>query len=461
MKRNLLLILVLLLIVSACSQEPEQTPPPEEMHASSTFTAVPPTDTLEPTATATQEPTITPTQEPTLTPTPRPTFSPETITVPAGEPVKIAYLLWETHPLGLDEIRAVEIAVADFGSEIHGHPIELTGLNSECNEFAGQQGAKLLMQDKSILGVIGASCSVPSFKAAEVISENNRVLISPSATNPDLTAFDTHESGFLRTAPNDLVQIEAAAKYAYNQLGAKTMAVVRGENARFQRLYSQTLCDSFSELGGECVADIPKTDGSTYVTPIINSIVSADPDAVYFLGWNLKEGAAFLKAANASEELSETALFLWGETYNRADFLREAGEDAVGAYVSRTSYDIDQGSASYQTFLASFRERYGEDPQNIYHPYAYDATMLLLTAISENAVPQDDGSLMVDPLAIRETLYSKVGFQGISGYISCSEQGDCLSTAYAFVYEFVSGDPATFNPGPADLLSSNPVRVWP
>ena len=457
MKKKIALILVILLLLSACSQGQEQEPPPEAPAAKDTEVAQ--ADT--PVPSDTPEPTITPTEVPTNTPTPRPTFSPETISIPAGDPVHIAYLLWDTNSIGLDAVRGVEIAVTDFGAEILDHPIELTGLNSECNEFAGQQGASMLMQDKSIIGVIGTTCSIPALKAAPIISENNRILISPSNTSPDLTGPDTHSVGFARTAPNDLVQIKAVAHHAYDILGARKMAIVRGEINPYQRLYASTLCEYFGELGGECVLEFAKYAGNTYMAPIINDLVDAEADAIYFLGWDFKEAAAFLEAVNSAEELTNTAIYLWGQVYNQPGLLEETGDEAIGVYVSATSYDIDWGSDQYQFYLSTHQNNYGVEPQNIYHPYAYDAATLLLKAIAEAAVLEDDGSLMVDPLAVRDVMYNKVEFQGLSGVISCSPLGDCLSTAEGKVYEFLSGDPSTFNPGPADLLSSNPVQVWP
>jgi len=460
-KFNPILTLILFcILLSACG------PSPEEHAATAAATNTPEptftprsTDILIPTETP--EPTITPTKAPTITPTPRPTFSPETIAIPAGESVKIAYLLWDSNPYGVDQVRGVEIAIADFGSEIQGHPVELTGLNSECNEFAGQQGALKLMQDKSILGIIGTTCSIPAFKAAPIVSENNRVMISPSNSNAELTTADTHSLGFARTVPSDLVQFKAVGNVAFDILGARKMAIIRGETSRLNRLYSIALCEYFTELGGECVLDYPRFEGSTYFTPIINDLIDVEADAIYFLGHNFEEAAAFLAAVKASEGLNDAAVFLYGWVYSKPELLEEAGEDAVGAYISVISYEIDTGTNHYQAFLSTYKTDYGEEPINIYHPYAYDATTLLLKAISEVAVPGDDGSLIVDPLAVRDAMYNKVEFQGLSGYISCSPLGDCLSTASGKVYRIINGDPTTFNPGPADLLSSNPVQVWP
>jgi branched-chain amino acid transport system substrate-binding protein len=194
--------------------------------------------------------------------------------------------------------------------------------------------------------------------------------------------------------------------------------------------------------------------------PAVNNLVEAAPDAIYFMSWDFEAGAAFLSEVKATPALENAALFVW-EGCLTPDFLGQAGDNALGVYVTRTSYEFDQGTGSYQAFLDIYRSNYGEEPISIYHPYAYDAATLLLKAIAQAAVQSEDGTLMVDPLAVREALYVVGEFTGLTGVISCSSFGDCASSAEGLVYEFTSGDPSTFNPGPADLLSSNPAQVWP
>jgi branched-chain amino acid transport system substrate-binding protein len=201
-------------------------------------------------------------------------------------------------------------------------------------------------------------------------------------------------------------------------------------------------------------------DGSTYMAPIINSLVEADPDAIYFMGGGIQEGAAFLSEASTTPGLEDAALFFW-DRYNNADFLQQAGENVLGVYVSVTSYDFDQTANAYQTFLNTYHSNYGEGPLSLYHAYTYDAATLLLMAIAQVAVQGEDGSLMIDPLAVRDALYALNEFSGLTGLISCSQFGDCATSKIGKVYEFTSGDPGTFNPGPADSLSSNPSQVWP
>ena len=455
-----LALLLFCILLSACGPSPEEqaaTSAALTVAAATSTPTVTPTSTTIPTSTPT--PTITLTPTPTETPTITPTFSPETLNIPAGAPLSIGYLLWETNQLGIDSIRAIEIAISDFG-EIFGHPIDLTGLDSECHAFAGLRGAEILMQDETIIGIIGTTCSGAGLQAAPIISENNRVILSPSNTSPELTSSDSHFAGYFRTAPNDLVQIKAAAQYSIDELGAQRLAIVRSATDLYQRLYSSAFCEEFTDLGGECVLDKAINFGDTFMPSLITGLVDAGPDVIYFMGYDYEEGAAFLSETKKNPGLDGTALILW-ESYNGHDFLQVVGEEAVGVYVTATSYEIDRESDIYQSFLLTYKEVYSEEPTSVYHPYAYDAATLLLKAIALVAVPGDDGSLMVDPLAVRDALYGKVEFQGLSGFISCSQLGDCLPNANGKVYQFLSGDPSTFNPGPADLLSSNPAQVWP
>ncbi len=484
MKKILILILVTLFLLNACSQTSEKPPSPGQSDSPSditnlpqqspdpTKTDVPPTDTAVPTETpapthtntavpsVTPVPTHTNTPIPTNTPTVTPTFSPHTLSFAPGEPLKIGYLLWETHPFGIDTLRGIEIAISDFGGEILGHPIELTGFNSECNELAAQRGAQILIQDDSVIGILGTTCSGGALRAAPIVTDGSRVLISPSNSSPELTAPDSHAVGYFRTAPNDIFQVKAAAQYAYNELGKRRLATVYVASDKFQKLQSNALCEVFTESGGECVLERTMETGSAYMAPIINSLVEASPHAIYFMNGDFAAGAAFLSEARTTPGLENSAFFVW-EGYMSPDFLQQAGDHALGVYVTTTSYDIDQEAEIYQTFLDTYRSNYGEDPISVYHPYAYDATTLLLKAISQAAVQSEDESLMVDPLAVRDALYVLNEYNGLSGLISCSPLGDCANSTEGKVYEFTSGDPTTFNPGPSDLLSSNPAQVWP
>ena len=75
-------------------------------------------------------------------------------------------------------------------------------------------------------------------------------------------------------------------------------------------------------------------------------------------------------------------------------------------------------------FLATYEEAYGEVPASQFWAHAYDATALLLDAISA-ASWIEDGNLMIDRQGIRDHLNSVSGYSGIIGTINCDDFGDC------------------------------------
>jgi branched-chain amino acid transport system substrate-binding protein len=296
-------------------------------------------------------------------------------------------------------------------------------------------------------------------RAAPIVTDGGRVMISPANTIPELTVPEDRAEGYFRTAPNDLYQVIAVAQYAYHDLGVRKFAIVYTAGEKILQLVSETFCDEFIALGGECVLQRSSEAGNIYMQPVVNSLIDTTAEAVFFIGWENEVADALITAMKETPELVDLPVFLW-QAYFTPDFLAASGENAIGVYVAATSLEIEHTDA-YNVFLETYQNKYGEEPVSEFHPYAYDAAKLLLTAIEQVAVQGEDGSLMVDPLAVREALYILNDVQGLTGLISCSSYGDCASRSEGKVFEFTSGDPGTFNPGPGDMLSSNPSQVWP
>ena len=471
----LISILLLAYMTFGCSQtpSPESAAPVEQVSQSQPATEVPtgiptytsvPTDTIVPPTdtpvppTNTPLPTNTPTE--TLTPSITPTFSPQTLNFPAGAAVKIGTLLWESNEIGVDSLRGIELAVRDFGGEILSHPIELLSYDEECNELAGQRGSQLLALDDTVVGVIGTTCSRAALIAAKAISDKGKVIISPSNSNPEYTAPDSHQGGYFRTFPNDIQALNATTQYTFTELGSRRLANLYIANDKIQTLWSRHICQLFQDIGGECVLERAVLPGTTFWEPVINSLLEAEPDLIHLTFWDNKDAGALVTAIRNTTDLAEIPIAVW-EGLNNPGFLAEAGENAVGIYVSTTNAEYNKDTLAYQTLFQDYQAMFNEEPVSIFHAYAYDATSLLLKAISQVAVLHEDGSLSIDPLAIRDVLYATVDYSGATGYLTCSPYGDCSAVQGGKLYQFTSGNPDTFNPGPADLLSSNPSQVWP
>jgi len=179
------------------------------------------------------------------------------VEVAEGDTINIAGMLSASGPvafLGEDSQGGIEIAIAER-SEIMGYELNLTIEDSTCNAEGGQTAAQKVAADPSIVGVVGTNCSGAAAAALPVLSEAGLVLISPSNTSPWLTNPDPDDGGlwapgYYRTAHNDLFQGAIAAAYAYNELGARTIATVHDGDPYTDGLQG-AFADAFVELGGE------------------------------------------------------------------------------------------------------------------------------------------------------------------------------------------------------------------
>jgi branched-chain amino acid transport system substrate-binding protein len=98
-------------------------------------------------------------------------------------------------------------------------------------------------------------------------------------------------------------------------------------------------------------------------------------------------------------------------------------------YISGPNLAFD--NPVYDHFLEVHMEKYGEDPLSVFHAHAYDGTMMLLAAIEEVAVQEEDGTLHIGRQALRDALYATSDFEGITGTLNCDEYGDCADPEIA------------------------------
>ncbi|MCY4650148.1 MAG: hypothetical protein OXC98_07245, partial [bacterium] len=84
---------------------------------------------------------------------------------------------------------------------------------------------------------------------------------------------------------------------------------------------------------------------------------------------------------------------------------------------------------------------YGEGPAAPFWAHGYDATTMLLDAITAASYVSEDGSLMVDRQGVRQYLDNVRNYQGLIGVIGCDDFGDCGSGKITVVHHASSDDP--------------------
>jgi len=381
--------------------------------------------------------------QPGPSPTPAgPAFQPPkdeigVVEIKPGEPIVLAGALVIAGPdasLGTDSMRGIEIAIDDLGGELLGHKIELIKEDTGCNPEGGQAAATKLAANPKLVAIVGTSCSSEARVMAPVINDAGMVMVSPSNTAPDLTDPAKHVEAYLRTAHNDKVQGKVAAEFAFNYLKVKKAATIHDGSLYAEQL-ANVFAEEFKKLGGEVVAQEAVGPDDTDMRPVLTRIATQQPDIIYYPIFT-KAGGFVTRQAKEIRGLENTKL-MGADGLFSPDFVEAAGEAAVGMYLS--SPDVTAFGSAYQDFVAKYEKKYGEKPISIFHAHAYDATMMIAEAIKKVAVQGPDGTLYIPRKALRQALYETKNFQGLTGNLTCDQNGDCADPKIA-VYEIVSAD---------------------
>lgn len=350
------------------------------------------------------------------------------IEVAEGEPIKIASLQvisGANASLGTDQVRAIEMAIADKG-EVLGHEIELAFNEDDlCNAEGGQAGATRIVADPDVVAVIGTSCSGAGVPASAVVSDAGRVLFSGSNTSPILTsdlagnvAAEYHE-GYFRTAHNDAIQGAAAAKFVFDELGLTKVATINDGDPYTAGL-TGAFEVAFEDLGGEIVVSTAVTADQTDMRPVLTEIAAAEAELIFF---PIFQPAGDFIAEQALEVSGLEDVVLMGADGLLSDTFVTLPQ-SEGMYFSGPQTPT---TPEYAEFVAAYEEEYGEAPIASFHAHTYDATMMVFTAI-ENIAQESDGTLTIDLQALRDELH-EITYEGLTGTLKCDEFGDCASPA--------------------------------
>lgn len=378
------------------------------------------------------------------------------VTLAKDDPLRIAWLFVVSGPdasLGTDTQRGAEIANDDRPT-VAGHKVELVGADEGCNAEGGQAAATKISSDPTIVAAIGTNCSSAARAGIPLMYAAGIPMVSPSNTAPDLTAEDRPEeySWYMRTAHNDKVQGAAMAQYAIEK-GYKNAATIHDGSLYADKL-QQVFAEEFKALGGNVVAQEATDPNETNMGPMLTRIAAAKPDFIY-LPIFIAAGGQITSQAKQNPDLANVQL-AGADGIFSPDFLKAAGDAALGFLWS--SPDFSAFGSGYQDFLAKQEAKYGEKPLAPFHAHAYDAYNLIADAIEKVAVACPDGSTVIPRTALRDAMISTKDLKGLTGNLTCTPTGDCADPKIA-VYQGMSADPATWNPGAAD--DSNPKKIWP
>ena len=288
-------------------------------------------------------------------------------------------------------------------------------------EAAANAFRKLIDQDEvyAILGSVMSSCTLAG---APIAQDSGVPVISPTSTAVQVTRTGDY---IFRSCFLDPFQGAVVASFSYNDLNAKTAAVIFDNANDYTKGLAEAFRESFVSIGGEVVAYESFTEEATTVdfSAQLTNIKSANPDVI-FLDAYYSAAALMAKQARA---LGITVPFVGADGWDSAEFTKLGGEAVEGGYFCN-HYSPADPRPIVQNFVKKYTEVYGATPDAL-ATLAYDAGLILIDSLNRA------GSL--DRAAIRDAIMA-TNLECVSGVITFDGWGDPIKSAV--VNKIVNGE---------------------
>ena len=326
---------------------------------------------------------------------------------------------------GKDNENGVRMAIEDLNAQnivIGGKKIkfEIVAEDDAADPKQGTAAAQKLC-DAKVAGVVGHLNSGTTIPAAKIYNDCGIPHVTGAATNPNLT-----KPGYkttYRIIANDNALGAGLAFYAADALKLKRVAIIDDRTA-----YGQGVAEVFKRTAltkGLTVVDEQfTTDKATDFMAILTAVKSKNPDAIFYGGMDAQAGPMLRQM----EQLGMSSLkYFGGDGICTTEVVKlAAGSKSIGGVVcaegGASLAKMPGGEAWMKRYEAKYPKQY-----QIYSPYTYDATFVLVDAMKR--------ANSTDPKVYTPELI-KTNFKGVTTTIAFEPNGELKNPAITlYVYK--------------------------
>ncbi|VFQ44423.1 ABC transporter substrate-binding protein [Desulfoluna butyratoxydans] len=289
--------------------------------------------------------------------------------------------------------------------------VTLTFADSQGNPQLALNVARKLIARYNVDALVGAPRSQVAIPVAALAEIRRIPFVTSMATHPAVTR--GRQFSF-RTIFSDTFQAEVLARFAFHDLGARQAAVLYEVTSDDNSSLAGLFKSEFEAKGGQVVAFEPYVSGESDWTRQFQAIRASGAQILFLPNF----GNEVPRQARLARQAGIGIPLLGGDDW----WGIETGKDRAaleGGFFS-TDYALDLDSPQNKAFVAAYRERYKEDP-NDNAAHIYDALGLIFNVIAEQG--------RVDSESLRHGLAGVRDYSGVTGTMRFKGSGDPVKSA--------------------------------
>ncbi|MBD2680499.1 MULTISPECIES: bifunctional serine/threonine-protein kinase/ABC transporter substrate-binding protein [Nostoc] len=309
-------------------------------------------------------------------------------------------------------LRGVAQAQNEFNQKYKTQKIGLKVLIASDNnqEQDAQKIAKILVNQRDVIAVIGHFRSDTTLVAVKVYQEHNLLLVSATATSESLSTSckSNHPNCFFRVVPSNRVIAQTLADYLKKENKLKA-AIFFNPNNNYSKSLQGQIKGRLSELGGKVVVELPLYDN---IESTINQVKQQKANVIVLLPTT--DGLTSDSAVQVIEYAKQNKyLVVGGDSLDNNKLLKALVGNQAGAVVAIPWHSRSNLNRDFPQKMEKTWEKTG----TWYSALSYDATRVLLAGLEKT------------PSSSRENLQQAIAqtnfkASGATGLISFKPNGD-------------------------------------
>jgi ABC-type branched-subunit amino acid transport system substrate-binding protein len=263
---------------------------------------------------------------------------------------------------------------------------------------ASNQTVKMVYDDKD-WAIFGSMSSESTHILLRVALRAEIPIVNSASTDPTIP--ETYIPWYFTDLQDDRVQANTLARYIYDDLKLKRVALLRVNN-RYGRFGSPKFKDASQRLGHPVVIEQRYPAGTTDFSRELKAIQASRADGIVL--WNDQEQTAMILKQMHELGMKQRVFGSYRTIGN--DLIAQAGEQAEG-FEAVFPYDAARTDPRWQKFNTDYAATYREMPEQ-FASLAYDAMNVLLGSVCEAGL--NKGRIM-------DSLAQVYEYDGVTGHM--------------------------------------------
>jgi branched-chain amino acid transport system substrate-binding protein len=289
--------------------------------------------------------------------------------------------------LAVDEVNAA--------GGVLGKKLQLIAEDDQSKESEAATVVHKLISRDNVVAVLGEVASGRSLAAGPICEDSKVPMISPSSTNPKVTATGNY---IFRVCFTDPFQGKLLADFGRKTLKANKVAVLSDVGAAYSVGLAQYFREAFLASGGTIVADQKYNSGDKDFKAQLTAIKAANPDAIFVPGYYTEVGLIVLQARQLGIELP----LFGGDGWEAQELIQIAGADALRNTFYSTHFSAIKETPEVQKFVKAYQAKFKGETPDAMAALGYDSVLILVDAIKRAGTT--DGPKVRDALATTDVV---------------------------------------------------------